>query len=70
MVRSNVKKLMEEQGITLKQMAKDTRLAEMTLIRARREEIRACRLDTLLVIAKYLDCKIEDLFTVEKSERK
>lgn len=66
MVRSNIKKLMKEQGITLKQMVKDTRLAEMTLIRARREQISACRLDTLLVIAEYLDCKIEDLFTVEK----
>ena len=66
MIQSNVKDLMEKKGVTLKQMVKDTGLAEMTLIRARREQIGACRLDTLLTIADYLDCKIEDLFTVEK----
>ena len=63
MIRSNVKNLMEKKGVTLKQMVKDTGLAEMTLIRARREQIGACRLDTLLLIAEYLECKIEDLFT-------
>lgn len=62
MIQSNVKNLMERKGITLKQMVKDTGLAEMTLIRARREQIGACRLDTLLLIAEYLECKIEDLF--------
>ena len=67
MIQSNVKDLMEKKGVTLKQMVKDTGLAEMTLIRARREQIGACRLDTLLTIADYLDCKIEDLFTVEKN---
>lgn len=66
MIRSNLKDLMEKKGITLKQMVRDTGLAEMTLIRARREQIGACRLDTLLIIANYLDCKIEDLFTIEK----
>lgn len=66
MIHSNIKDLMEKKGVTLKQMVKDTGLAEMTLIRARREQIGACRLDTLLVIADYLDCKIEDLFTIEK----
>lgn len=67
MIQSNLKEIMEKKGITLKQMVKDTGLAEMTLIRARREQIGACRLDTLIVIAKYLDCKIEDLFTFIKS---
>ena len=66
MIQSNVKTLMERKGITLKQMVKDTGLAEMTLIRARREQIGACRLDTLLMIADYLECKIEDLFTTAK----
>ena len=67
MIQSNIKDLMEKKGVTLKQMVKDTGLAEMTLIRARREQIGACRLDTLLIIAEYLNCKIEDLFTIEKS---
>lgn len=67
MIQSNLKDLMDKKGITLKQMVKDTGLAEMTLIRARRAQIGACRLDTLLIIAEYLNCKIEDLFTVEKN---
>lgn len=67
MIKSNVKELMEKKGVTLKQMVKETGLAEMTLIRARREQIKTCRLDTLLVIANYLECKIEDLFRVEKN---
>lgn len=67
MIRSNLKELMEKKGVTLKKMVKDTGLAEMTLIRARREQIGVCRLDTLLVIAEYLECKIEDLFTVDES---
>ena len=67
MIQSNLKELMEKKGVTLKQMVKETGLAEMTLIRARREQIGACRLDTLLIIAEYLNCKIEDLFTVEKN---
>lgn len=66
MIQSNVKNLMEKKGITLKQMVKDTGLAEMTLIRARREQIGACRLDTLLLISEYLECSIEDLFTTAK----
>ena len=67
MIQSNVKDIMEKKGVTLKQMVRDTGLAEMTLIRARREQIGACRLDTLLLIAEYLDCQIEDLFTATKN---
>ena len=67
MIRSNIKNIMEARGVTLKRMAMETGLAEMTLIRARREQIGACRLDTLLTIADYLECKLEDLFTVEKT---
>lgn len=64
MIRSNVKRLMEERGVTLKQMVKETGLAEMTLIRARRNQIAACRLDTLIAIARYLGCEIGDLFSI------
>lgn len=66
MIQSKLKELMEQKGVTLKQMVKDTGLAEMTLIRARREQIKACRLDTLIIIANYLNCKIEDLFSHEE----
>jgi DNA-binding Xre family transcriptional regulator len=62
MIRSNVKTLMEKKGISLKRMVEDTGLAEMTLIRARREQIGQCRLDTLIIMAKYLDCTVNDLY--------
>lgn len=69
MIQSSLKALMEKRGVTLKKMAKDTGLAEMTLIRARRGQIGACRLDTLIVIANYLDCKVDDLFSIEIAEK-
>lgn len=53
---------MEKRGASLRQMAIDTGLAEKTLIRVCKEQIGACRLDTL-IIANCLICKIEDLFT-------
>lgn len=63
MLRSNLKALMEQRGITLRQMVEETGLAEMTLIRARRGQISACRLDTLVSIANYLGCTVNDLFS-------
>ena len=68
MLRSNLKPLMEQRGITLKQMVEDTGLAEMTLIRARRGQIGACRLDTLVSIARYLGCTVNDLFSEEETD--
>ena len=65
MVQSNLKYLMEKRGITLKRMVEDTGLAEMTLIRARCEQIVRCRLDTLLIMAEYLGCRVEDLFSIK-----
>lgn len=63
MLRSNLKPLMEQRGITLRQMVEDTGLAEMTVIRARRGQISACRLETLVSIANYLGCTVNDLFS-------
>lgn len=67
MLRSNLKPLMEQRGITLKKMVEDTGLAEMTVIRARRGQISACRLETLVSIANYLDCTVNDLFSEEEA---
>ena len=64
MIQSNLKALMEKKGVTLKQMVRDTGISEMTIIRARREQIKACRLETLIIMAKYLECGVEDLFTL------
>ena len=63
MIRSNLKEIMEKQGVTIKRMVNDTGLAEMTLIRARREQIAQCRLETLVIITKYLGCTVNDLFS-------
>ena len=68
MLRSNLKALMEQRGVTLKRMVEDTGLAEMTVIRARRGQISACRLDTLVSIANYLGCTVNDLFSQEGAE--
>lgn len=62
MVKSNVKELMEAKGITIRKMVTMTQLADVTILRARREQILQCRLETLETIAKCLDCKIKDLF--------
>jgi len=62
MITSNIKEMMVQKGITLKRMAEDTGLAEMTLIRARRKQIIYCRLCTLKVIAEYLGVKTKELY--------
>lgn len=62
MITSNIRKIMEEKGVTIRAMIQGTGLADMTIHRARREQISQCRLCTLEVIAKYLGCAIKDLF--------
>ena len=62
MLTSNVKQLMEKKGITIRAMVASTGLADVTILRARREQIIQCRLETLERIAKCLDCNIKDLF--------
>jgi DNA-binding Xre family transcriptional regulator len=53
---------MEERGITIRAMVEKTGLADVTVLRSRREEIALCKLETLERIAQCLDCKIKDLF--------
>ncbi len=62
MIVSNVKNLMEERRVTIRMMIEKTGLADVTILRARREQIANCRLETLELIAKCLNCKIKDLF--------
>jgi len=62
MITSNLKAMMVQKGVTLKRMAEDTGLAEMTLIRARRKQIVYCRLCTLAIMAEYLGVKTKDLY--------
>ncbi|MDR2573152.1 MAG: helix-turn-helix transcriptional regulator [Desulfovibrio sp.] len=62
MLKSNVKNIMEKQGMTIRAMIEKTGLADVTILRARRNQIAQCRLSTLGAIAKCLGCKIKDLF--------
>lgn len=66
MIVSKVKKIMEEKGVTLKQLVQMTGLAEETIMRTRRgggrKQLASCQLMTLEIIAKALGVKIKDLF--------
>lgn len=62
MITSNIKPLMEERKISIRTMVRDTGISNMTILRARRNEINQCRLCTLEVIAGYLECRVKDLF--------
>lgn len=62
MIKSNIKALMEEKGITYAVLEKATGFSSQTITRARGEMIRECRLSTLEAIAKALGVRICDLF--------
>ena len=62
MLTSNVRKIMEERKVTIRSLVERTRLADVTILRARRDQIVQCRLGTLETIAKSLGCKVKDLF--------
>ena len=65
MMKSRVKEIMEKRGVTIRQMVENTGLADVTILRARREQIVQCRLSTLKIIADYLECSVKDLFEEE-----
>jgi DNA-binding Xre family transcriptional regulator len=62
MLTSNVRKIMEEKKTTVRAMMEKTGLSGETIIRARKNQINLCRLNTLETIAGYLGCKVKDLF--------
>ena len=63
MIISNVKKMMEDKNITIRQMMSGTGLSDKTILRARCAQINQCRLYTLESIAEFLGCKVKDLFS-------
>ena len=65
MITSNVRKMMEEKGVTIRGLSTMTRLSAGTILRARSEHIIECRLYTLQTLAKFLECKVKDLFDEE-----
>ncbi len=62
MLTSNVKRIMQEKKITIRAMNEATGLSLETITRARKDQISLCRLDTLETMAKYLGCRVKDLF--------
>jgi len=66
LIISNVRKIMEEKRVTIKQLVQMTGLAEETIMRARRgggrQQLGSCTLLTLEAIAKALGVSIKDLF--------
>lgn len=63
MINSNVKRIMEDKNVTIRQMMAGTGLSDKTILRARCTQINQCRLYTLESIAKFLDCNVKDLFS-------
>ncbi len=62
MITSNVKKIMDEKKITIRGLVALSGLSDKTILRARSEHIVECRLYTLQIIARYLECNVKDLF--------
>ena len=62
MITSNVRQIMENQSITIRYMVEKTGISDKTILRARCSRINECRLYTLEAIAKFLGCKVKDLF--------
>lgn len=65
MITSNVKKIMEDKEVTIRKMVEVTGLSDTTILRARCGQINLCRLNTLEVIAGFLECSVKDLFDEE-----
>lgn len=65
MITSNVKKIMEDKGVTIREMVAKTGLSDTTILRARCGQINQCRVYTLETIASFLECKVKDLFNEE-----
>ncbi len=62
MLTSNVKKLMDDKGMTIRGLVALSGLSDKTILRARGETIVECRLYTLQTIAKFLGCTVKELF--------
>lgn len=60
--RSNLKKIMENQNVTILALAEKTKLSDRLIKRARTDQIKKCTLETLGIIAKGLNVPTKDLF--------
>jgi DNA-binding Xre family transcriptional regulator len=62
MIKSRLKKIMESKGVTMAKLANDSGIAIETIRRARGDQIKLCRLETLKAIAEELNVRVVDLF--------
>jgi DNA-binding Xre family transcriptional regulator len=63
MFKSNVKKIMEQQSLTLRGLAAEIGISDRTILRARKDEmIGLCKLETLQAIAHALGVSTKDLY--------
>jgi DNA-binding Xre family transcriptional regulator len=62
MLTSRVKKTMEDQGVTMRELTAKTGLSMQTVNRARGPMIDRCTLGTLATIAAALGVKVKELF--------
>lgn len=69
MITSNVKKMMDEKGMTIRGLVAASGLSDKTILRARGGHIVECRLYTLQTLAEHLGCAVKDLFTEEPESR-
>jgi DNA-binding Xre family transcriptional regulator len=63
MITSNLRNLMEEKQMPVRELMEKTGLAKGTINRARGDLIGRCTLDTLATIATALGVKVKDLFS-------
>lgn len=61
-IRSNVKKIMEDQGVSCRKLSERTKLSKLIVERARKDDIKKCKLETLVIIANALGVSVKDLF--------
>lgn len=62
MIKSNLKDIMKEKGLTVRQFVEMTGLSSATITNARNGRMTKCRLQVLVVIADALGVKVKDLF--------
>lgn len=65
MITSNVRKIMEDKGVSIRAMVAGTGISDKTILRARCRRINECRLYTLEAIAAYLGVRTKDLYNEE-----
>ena len=68
-MKSNVKQIMLERSVSIRELAQLAGVAKETISKARDgSRIGACTLDMLCNIARALDCSVKDLFSEESAD--